>query len=98
MLREADRRKDEFLAMLAHELRNPLTPIRNAADLMASLNLDDPRLQWIQGSLQRVTALAHLLPRRQLTADDLAEIIDARHRRRRQAKESHVRRSAVALE
>jgi PAS domain S-box-containing protein len=97
-LREADRRKDEFLAMLAHELRNPLTPIRNAADLMASLNLDDPRLQWIQGSLQRVTALAHLLPRRQLTADDLAEIIDARHRRRRQAKESHVRRSAVALE
>ena len=30
-LREADRRKDEFLAMLAHELRNPLAPIRNAA-------------------------------------------------------------------
>ena len=29
-LREADRRKDEFLAMLAHELRNPLAPIRNA--------------------------------------------------------------------
>ena len=28
-LREADRRKDEFLAILAHELRNPLTPIRN---------------------------------------------------------------------
>ncbi len=33
-LREADRRKDEFLAMLAHELRNPLAPIRNAAELM----------------------------------------------------------------
>ena len=30
-LKEADRRKDEFLAMLAHELRNPLAPIRNAA-------------------------------------------------------------------
>ena len=30
-LREADRRKDEFLAMLAHELRNPLAPIRNGA-------------------------------------------------------------------
>jgi signal transduction histidine kinase len=29
-LREADRRKDEFLATLAHELRNPLAPIRNA--------------------------------------------------------------------
>jgi PAS domain S-box-containing protein len=34
-LREADRRKDEFLATLAHELRNPLAPIRNAVRLMA---------------------------------------------------------------
>ncbi len=34
-LREADRRKDEFLATLAHELRNPLAPIRNALHLMA---------------------------------------------------------------
>jgi PAS domain S-box-containing protein len=33
-LREADRRKDEFLATLAHELRNPLAPIRNALQLM----------------------------------------------------------------
>lgn len=33
-LRESDRRKDEFLAMLAHELRNPLAPIRNSAQLM----------------------------------------------------------------
>ena len=33
-LKEADRRKDEFLAMLAHELRNPLAPIRNAVELM----------------------------------------------------------------
>ena len=33
-LAEADRRKDEFLAMLAHELRNPLAPIRNALQLM----------------------------------------------------------------
>ena len=34
-LREADRRKDEFLAMLAHELRNPLAPLRNALGLLA---------------------------------------------------------------
>jgi signal transduction histidine kinase len=34
-LREADRRKDEFLAMLAHELRNPLAPIRSAAEVLA---------------------------------------------------------------
>jgi len=33
-LKEADRRKDEFLAMLAHELRNPLAPIRNAAEIV----------------------------------------------------------------
>ena len=33
-LKEADRRKDEFLAMLAHELRNPLAPIRNAVEIM----------------------------------------------------------------
>lgn len=33
-IREADRRKDEFLAMLAHELRNPLAPIRNAVEIM----------------------------------------------------------------
>ncbi|MCE9604105.1 MAG: response regulator [Planctomycetia bacterium] len=36
-LREADRRKDEFLAMLAHELRNPLAPIRNALALLSDL-------------------------------------------------------------
>jgi signal transduction histidine kinase len=35
-LREADRRKDEFLAMLAHELRNPLAPIRNAVEILGS--------------------------------------------------------------
>jgi signal transduction histidine kinase/CheY-like chemotaxis protein len=34
-LRDADRRKDEFLAMLAHELRNPLAPIRTAAEVIA---------------------------------------------------------------
>ena len=33
-LSEADRRKDEFLAMLAHELRNPLAPIRNALQVL----------------------------------------------------------------
>ena len=33
-LQEADRRKDEFLAMLAHELRNPLAPLRNAVEVL----------------------------------------------------------------
>ncbi|WP_338770756.1 PAS domain S-box protein [Massilia sp. METH4] len=44
-LMEADRRKDEFLAMLAHELRNPMAPIRAAADLMEVAHLDPEQLQ-----------------------------------------------------
>jgi signal transduction histidine kinase/ActR/RegA family two-component response regulator len=40
MLREADRRKDEFLATLSHELRNPLAPIRNALELMRRASAD----------------------------------------------------------
>ncbi len=41
-LREADRRKDQFLAVLAHELRNPLAPIRSALHLMGHLGGDEP--------------------------------------------------------
>jgi signal transduction histidine kinase len=44
-LKEADRHKDEFLAMLAHELRNPLAPIRNAVHLMNMKELSDPQLK-----------------------------------------------------
>ena len=43
-LKEADRHKDEFLAMLAHELRNPLAPIHNAIELMRMKPLNDPQL------------------------------------------------------
>lgn len=44
-LREAARRKDEFLAMLAHELRNPLAPIRTAAQVLRMLGVADPRAE-----------------------------------------------------
>lgn len=44
-LREADRRKDEFLAMLAHELRNPLAPISAAVKIMQMVQLDEARLK-----------------------------------------------------
>lgn len=44
-LREADRRKDDFLAMLAHELRNPLAPISAAADLLKHVKMDDARIK-----------------------------------------------------
>jgi signal transduction histidine kinase len=42
-LRDADRRKDEFLATLAHELRNPLAPLRNALEILR-LRGDDPEI------------------------------------------------------
>ena len=41
-LAEADRRKDEFLAMLAHELRNPLAPIRSATEILRLIQCSDP--------------------------------------------------------
>jgi PAS domain S-box-containing protein len=44
-LHEAARRKDEFLAMLAHELRNPLAPIRAAAEMMGMVQLDAVRIR-----------------------------------------------------
>jgi SRSO17 transposase len=57
------------------------------------------RQQWPMLSFNDlVTALEHLLPRRQLTAEELADIISKRHYLRRKAKESHVRRSQVVLE
>jgi signal transduction histidine kinase/DNA-binding response OmpR family regulator len=45
-LEEASRRKDEFLAMLAHELRNPLAPIRNAVELIRLAAPADPKVRW----------------------------------------------------
>ncbi len=67
-LQEADRRKDEFLAMLAHELRNPLAPIRNAAHILGLLNLPDPRVQWVRKMVeQNVVHLSRLV-------DDLLEV------------------------
>jgi len=44
-LRDADQRKDEFLAMLAHELRNPLAPIVSAATMLANFDIDPAMVQ-----------------------------------------------------
>ncbi|MDI1475154.1 PAS domain S-box protein [Polyangium sp. y55x31] len=52
-LREADRRKDEFLAMLAHELRNPLAPIRNAAQILRLVGIADPRIERSTAIIER---------------------------------------------
>ncbi|MGZ8222008.1 MAG: PAS domain-containing protein, partial [Methylobacter sp.] len=52
-LYEADRHKDEFLSMLAHELRNPLAPISNAVQIMKLPNLDESRLAWCRDVIGR---------------------------------------------
>jgi len=52
-LQEADRRKDEFLAMLAHELRNPLAPIRNAAQILRAKAPSVRELQWANDVIER---------------------------------------------
>jgi two-component system CheB/CheR fusion protein len=52
-LAEADRRKDEFLAVLAHELRNPLAPIRNAAELLRRLGPEEPRQARVREIIER---------------------------------------------
>jgi signal transduction histidine kinase/CheY-like chemotaxis protein len=61
-VQEASRRKDEFLAMLSHELRNPLAPIRNAVELVRRIAPDDARLTWARDVIERqVTHLAQLV-------------------------------------
>jgi CheY-like chemotaxis protein len=52
-LAEADRRKDEFLAMLGHELRNPLGVIASAVQLIRTRGLHDPVLEKALGAAQR---------------------------------------------
>ncbi len=54
-LRDTDRRKDEFLAMLAHELRNPLSPIRNAVEIFRAKGPPIPELEWARDVIDRQT-------------------------------------------
>ena len=61
-LREANRRKDEFLAMLAHELRNPLAPIGAAAQLLQMGRLDETRVRHTSQIIGRqVEHMTHLI-------------------------------------
>ncbi|MEJ0037056.1 MAG: ATP-binding protein [Gammaproteobacteria bacterium] len=54
-LKDVNRRKDEFLAMLAHELRNPLAPIRNAAQLLNVHSAGKPEIEWARAVIERQT-------------------------------------------
>jgi PAS domain S-box-containing protein len=67
-LREADRRKDDFMATLAHELRNPLAPLRNAVQILA-LRGDDPAVVAQTNELldRQVQQMARMV-------DDLLEV------------------------
>jgi PAS domain S-box-containing protein len=67
-LRQSDKRKDEFLAMLAHELRNPLAPISAAAELIGMVRLNDTQLQSTSSVITRqVNHLTELV-------DDLLDV------------------------
>jgi signal transduction histidine kinase/CheY-like chemotaxis protein len=52
----ADQRKDEFLATLAHELRNPLAPIRNGLQILAKLRGNDPQIRRLLDIMERQMA------------------------------------------
>ena len=67
-LREADRRKDEFLATLAHELRNPLAPIRTAAHLLDRPGIPPDRVAWCSDLIRRQSRTMAVL------LDDLLDV------------------------
>lgn len=67
-LRDADRRKDEFLATLAHELRNPLAPIRNSLHILRLTGSNDPAAEQVCDMMER--QVGHLLR----LVDDLMEV------------------------
>jgi PAS domain S-box-containing protein len=67
-LREADRRKDEFLATLAHELRNPLAPIRNALQILNRTDGDESTAQAARHMMER--QVAHMVR----LIDDLLDV------------------------
>lgn len=67
-LQATDRLKDEFLAILAHELRNPLAPIRQAASVWTQANLSAEQLRWSQRVVDRQSRHMSML------LDDLMDI------------------------
>ena len=67
-LRDINRRKDEFLATLAHELRNPLAPVRNAVQVLKHKSLEASKLHWATQIIERqVKAMSRLI-------DDLMDV------------------------
>ena len=68
LLQEEVKRKDDFLAILAHELRNPLSAMHNGVQLMHATNLSTERMAWVRDLLDRqITHLTRLI-------DDLLDV------------------------
>ncbi|HUE75150.1 MAG TPA: response regulator [Pirellulaceae bacterium] len=67
-VQHADRQKDEFLSMLAHELRNPLAPIRSAVDVLRLRDQDQPDVAWARDIIDR--QVVHLVR----LVDDLLDV------------------------
>lgn len=94
-LKEADRRKDEFLAVLSHELRNPLAPVRNAVGILKLKSPDEPELRWAREIIERqVHQMTRLI-------DDLLDVSritqDRLELRREQVALAQILREAVEM-
>ncbi len=68
MLRETDRRKDDFIALLAHELRNPLAPLRNGLQVLRLAEADANDIALARAMMER--QLGHMVR----LIDDLLDI------------------------
>ena len=67
-LKDAVVKRDEFLAMLSHELRNPLSPLRNASHMLMQGETTDPKIVWSRGVIER--QLKHMIR----LVDDLLDV------------------------
>ncbi|UGQ49090.1 sensor histidine kinase [Massilia endophytica] len=102
-LQEADRRKDEFLAMLAHELRNPLAPIGAAAEILALASDDRAKLAMASSVIGRqvrhmtgliddlldVSRVKRGLVRLEMRRCDMAEVVSTALEQARPAIDQH---------
>jgi len=110
-IQSADQRKDEFLAMLAHELRNPLAPIRSAVEIMRQSGVQAPLLSWSRDVIDRqvehltrlvddlldVSRLTQGKIHLQMASVDLASVMERATEVSRSAIDSHKHRLRIAL-
>jgi len=94
-LADANRRKDDFIATLSHELRNPLAPIRNAVKILKSFSAGQPELEWCRNLIdQEVGHMSRLME----DLLDVSRITRNRLELRKQSVELHdVIEHSVAL-